>query len=141
MYCHRFSELSPLNSTHFLHFVSGEDTPEKQKSIICLAAQSAVQQRPLSSPSLESRRPSMSFFRFLNGWAPDMGYRADNLIHQSDDLLRQQLLIGNSNFNFSVLAIDFLIPVTSVSTCTKFIYREDGRSNCPRQSEYTSCNT
>lgn len=136
IYCHRFSELSPLNSTHFVHFASGEETPEKQKSVICLAAQSAVQQRPLSSPTLESRRLSKSFFRFLNGWAPDLGYRVDNLIHQSDNLVRQQLLsvtlIGNSNFSFSVLATYFLIPLTSVSIWTKFIYREDGCSNCPR---------
>jgi hypothetical protein len=89
IYCHRFSESSPLDSTHFLHFASGEETPRETE--ICLAALSAVQQCLLSSPSSEIRRPSKSFFRFLNGWAPDLGYRVDNLIPQSDSLLRQQL--------------------------------------------------
>lgn len=77
--CHRFSLLSVLNSTHFLRFASGE---EKEKY---LATPSAVRQL-LRSPSLESRGPSKSFFRFRNVWAPDVDCRVDNLISQSDSL-------------------------------------------------------
>lgn len=100
------------------------------RNIILSCCSVCSTQRLLSSPSLEIWRTSKTLFRFMNDWAPDLGYRVGNLIPQSDGLLRQQLLsvtlIGQINFSLPVSATNFLTAVTSLSAWIRFLYHEDG---------------